>query len=79
MLPQSFTHYYGILSSHHYGMALIFATKCVIGFPFMFHFANGLRHLNWDMGRGLQISSVYATGWTVLGVSALLTLIAAAM
>ena len=33
----------------------------------MFHIANGLRYLFWDMGHGYQISTANVTGWlTVL-------------
>jgi succinate dehydrogenase / fumarate reductase cytochrome b subunit len=41
-----------------------------------YHLCNGLRHLWWDMGRGLDLRSVYATGWAVVGGTAALTLIA---
>jgi succinate dehydrogenase / fumarate reductase, cytochrome b subunit len=38
-----------------------------------YHLLNGIRHLLWDIGWGLDIPQVYATGWTVLAVSAVLT------
>jgi len=42
-------------------------------FAFFYHFANGLRHLWWDSGRGFEISEVNASGWVVLVVATLLT------
>ncbi|CAG8485654.1 2064_t:CDS:2 [Ambispora gerdemannii] len=44
-------------------------TKFVIGYVFSFHAFNGIRHLIWDTGRALTIKGVYATGWSVLGLS----------
>lgn len=44
-------------------------------FPFFFHFANGIRHLIWDMGKELTLKGVYRTGYAVLAVSSVLSLI----
>lgn len=43
-------------------------TVAVIGFVYSlwFHFFNGLRHLGWDVGRGLDLSSAYRSGYAVL-------------
>ena len=41
-----------------------------------YHLCNGIRHLFWDAGRGFELKTVYASGWTVVGASAVLTLIA---
>jgi len=38
-----------------------------------YHLCNGLRHLWWDTGRGLDLPSVYRGGWIVIGATALLT------
>jgi succinate dehydrogenase / fumarate reductase cytochrome b subunit len=43
---------------------------------FFFHFCNGIRHLLWDTGRGLDLKSTYLTGYIALAVSVLLTLAA---
>jgi len=40
-----------------------------------FHLCNGIRHLAWDAGWGFQIPRAYATGYTVVAVSALLTVL----
>lgn len=45
-------------------------------FALFFHLCNGIRHLLWDSGYGFDLATTYATGWTVVGASAGLTLIA---
>jgi succinate dehydrogenase / fumarate reductase cytochrome b subunit len=44
-------------------------------FALFFHLANGIRHLFWDTGRGLDIPTVYASGWTVVIAAAVLTIV----
>ncbi|MEP6483842.1 MAG: succinate dehydrogenase, cytochrome b556 subunit [Rudaea sp.] len=39
-----------------------------------FHLCNGIRHLLWDIGWGFEIPRAYATGWTVVTLSILLTI-----
>ncbi|RZF46452.1 hypothetical protein LSTR_LSTR012527 [Laodelphax striatellus] len=46
--------------------AVIFAFKWGLAFPVTFHTFNGIRHLNWDIGRSLSISGVFNTGYAVL-------------
>lgn len=41
-----------------------------------YHLCNGIRHLMWDTGTGLELKSVYASGWVVLIATAALTIIA---
>lgn len=41
-----------------------------------FHLSNGIRHLFWDAGRGFELKTTYASGWTVVTASVVLTLIA---
>ncbi|KAI8604581.1 hypothetical protein EDD21DRAFT_207759 [Dissophora ornata] len=43
--------------------------KFIVALPFTFHSFNGLRHLLWDTTAGLTLPGVYATGYTVLGLS----------
>lgn len=40
---------------------------------FFYHLCNGIRHLFWDAGKGFEISSVYTSGYTVIGASLVLT------
>ena len=41
-----------------------------------YHLANGLRHLWWDTGNGFELRQVYIGGWTVIGATIVLTLLA---
>ena len=43
-------------------------------FSLFFHLCNGIRHLFWDMGRGFDLKNAYASGWTVVIASVVLTL-----
>ncbi|TYJ54556.1 succinate dehydrogenase, cytochrome b556 subunit [Cryptococcus floricola] len=43
--------------------------KFAVSLPFTFHCFNGLRHLNWDIGKGLTVKGVYQTGYAVLGAT----------
>lgn len=40
---------------------------------FFFHFANGVRHLVWDTGRGFERSQANRSAWIVLTATVLLT------
>lgn len=40
-----------------------------------FHFCNGIRHLIWDLGKGMEIDEVAQTAWLTLAVSVILTII----
>ena len=46
-------------------------------FSFFFHLANGIRHLAWDCGFGFERRQARASGWTVLIIAILLTLLCA--
>ena len=42
-------------------------------FSLFYHWANGIRHLLWDIGWGYEIERVYMTGWIVVSISVTLT------
>ena len=44
-------------------------------FGLIYHLCNGIRHLAWDAGYGLDLESSYKSGYIVLGVSISLTLL----
>ena len=44
-------------------------------FSLFYHWCNGIRHLLWDIGRGYDIDRVYLTGWIVVSVSVILTVL----
>ena len=55
-----------------FGLLLLFGWSVAL----FYHLCNGLRHLWWDTGRGLDLPSVYASGWTVVAATGVLTVIA---
>jgi len=42
---------------------------------FFYHLCNGIRHLFWDMGKGLEIETLYKSGYAVLICASVLTVI----
>jgi succinate dehydrogenase cytochrome b subunit len=54
------------------GLILLFGWSVAL----FYHLCNGIRHLVWDTGRGLDLKSVYASGWGVLAATAALTIVA---
>ncbi len=44
-------------------------------FSFIYHFCNGIRHLVWDTGRGLERSQARASGAAVIVTALVLTLV----
>jgi len=47
--------------------------KTLIAWPFAFHTCNGLRHLLWDVAKGLTLKEVYFSGWVVVFASLLIS------
>lgn len=43
---------------------------------FFYHLLNGIRHLCWDAGWLLDLRGAYASGWTVVGLTIVLTALA---
>ncbi|MDO9451624.1 MAG: succinate dehydrogenase, cytochrome b556 subunit [Stagnimonas sp.] len=39
----------------------------------LYHFCNGIRHLMWDLGKGLDMPTAEKTGWGVIVVSIAVT------
>src|SRR5246127_3045228 len=42
---------------------------------FFYHLCNGIRHLAWDAGYGLELRSAYRGGYTVIAAALLLTIL----
>jgi succinate dehydrogenase / fumarate reductase cytochrome b subunit len=51
-------------------LALFLFSACL-----MYHLFNGIRHLFWDVGKGYAISSVYRSGYTVVALTILSTMV----
>lgn len=54
-----------------YGQILVYAFV----FSLYFHLCNGIRHLFWDVGLGLDIDVAYKTGYAVVAASVIFTLL----
>jgi len=54
-----------------FGQILLFGGT----YSFFLHLCGGIRHLLWDAVHGFELRTIYASGWTVLAMSAALTLI----
>ncbi len=67
--PESFNEVQAVIGSW-YGRLLIFGFTLA----FFFHLSNGVRHLFWDLGYGLELRSVYRSGWVVMALTLVLTL-----
>jgi len=52
-----------------------FAKLMLVGFAFSFvyHFCNGIRHLVWDTGRGLERKQARASGYVVIVAALVIT------
>ena len=69
--PEPYARMQGFLGSWP-GRILLFGWSLAL----FYHLCNGLRHLWWDTGRGLELRQVYVGGWTVVGATIVLTAIA---
>jgi len=55
-----------------FGRLLLFGWS----YALFYHLFNGIRHLGWDLGLGFEIKTAYATGWTVVAASIVVTIVA---
>jgi succinate dehydrogenase / fumarate reductase cytochrome b subunit len=69
--PQSYSAVHAFLASW-FGIVLLLGWT----FSLFFHLCNGIRHLFWDAGYGFELEAIYASGWAVVAISAVLTLAA---
>jgi succinate dehydrogenase / fumarate reductase cytochrome b subunit len=67
--PEAYDRLTGLLASVP-GLILLL----VWTFSLFFHLLNGIRHLLWDAGWLLDLRGAYASGWTVVVLSVLLTI-----
>lgn len=42
-------------------------------FALFYHLCNGIRHLFWDIGKGLELPDLYRSGWIVVICAVILT------
>lgn len=58
-----------MIVGHPLGQLVLFGYSAAL----FYHMCNGIRHLNWDRGAGLEIESVYRSGKFVIGAAIILT------
>lgn len=44
-------------------------------YALFYHLCNGIRHLCWDLDFGFELRSIYLSGWVVVAISVMLTLV----
>ena len=49
----------------------LFLLACTVSF--FYHWCNGIRHLFWDAGKGLELKTAYLSGYGVLAGTGVLT------
>lgn len=79
VLPHDISYYITMIEGLNLSPATLFIVKAILAAPLSYHFANGIRHLYWDTAKGLAMKEVYKTGYTVLGLTAVITLFLAAL
>jgi succinate dehydrogenase / fumarate reductase cytochrome b subunit len=72
--PESFDEVQSIIGSW-WGRLFLFGFTVAL----FYHLCNGIRHLLWDLGYGLELRSVYRSGWTVVIATVVLTLLSWAL
>ena len=66
--PQGFALVQGLFG-HPLGQLVLFGYSVLL----FYHGCNGVRHLGWDLGKGLTMPAVYRSGAAVLVLACLLT------
>lgn len=51
------------------GLVVLFAFTLAL----VYHLLNGIRHMLWDIGWGFELPEVYRSGYTVFGLTVVLT------
>ena len=66
--PRAYASVQGIIASWP-GQIILFG----VTFAFFLHLCGGIRHLVWDTVHGFELRTIYASGWTVVAASLVLT------
>lgn len=69
--PDAFAAVNGIAAAW-YGQILMFGWSLAL----FYHLCNGIRHLVWDAGIGLELETAIVTGYTAVAIAVALTIIA---
>jgi len=59
----------------HEALISDYGKACLMGWTvaFYYHFANGIRHLFWDMGKGFSLPAATRSGWLVIFFTIIMT------
>ncbi|VVC95970.1 succinate dehydrogenase cytochrome b560 subunit, mitochondrial-like [Leptidea sinapis] len=79
VLPNDVAHYITMIEGLNLSPATLFLLKAALAAPIGYHTANGIRHLYWDMAKGLTIREVYSTGYAMLAGTVAITFFLAAL
>ncbi|XP_054443831.1 succinate dehydrogenase cytochrome b560 subunit, mitochondrial [Pteronotus mesoamericanus] len=79
VLPGNFESHLELVKSLGLGPALTHTAKFALAFPLAYHTWNGVRHLMWDLGKGLKTPQLYQSGVVVLALTVLSALGLAAL
>ncbi|XP_066062784.1 LOW QUALITY PROTEIN: succinate dehydrogenase cytochrome b560 subunit, mitochondrial-like [Chamaea fasciata] len=71
LLPEQFPHYLAQVRALGLGPALLGSAKFLLALPVSYHTWNGVRHLAWDLGKGLKLPQVTQSGLLVLALTLL--------
>ena len=58
-----------MVAHHPLGQLVLFGYSAAL----FYHMCNGIRHLNWDRGSGLEIEQVYRSGKITIALAVILT------
>lgn len=74
-LPNGVESYVSMIQSFDLSRASIFIIKVLLGAPFAFHYANGIRYCAWNAGKWLALKDVYATAQKAFIATGVLTVL----
>ncbi|EFO25660.1 hypothetical protein LOAG_02826 [Loa loa] len=74
LLPLNFTTFIDFIRGLGLPWVVTDMFKFVIAYPIVFHSLNGIRFIAFDLALGTDIASVYASGYLVLSLAALIAL-----
>jgi len=71
----SFLSYTFVYYLYFFIIIFVYIILSILLTTFFFHILNGIRHISWDLGLGLDLNNLVSTGFFVLTITALLTLV----
>lgn len=73
VMPNTIEHYMEHLEN--IGWFFHFFIKMSLAFPMCYHYINGIRHLFWDMGQFLTVKNIYSTGYVMVTLTVISSLL----